>query len=485
MKIFLLLSIPITVLFWMNPLSSSSQENPADETTLTIHLRGVYKSKISLLALTNSRLFKPISEVEGVRNGETAILTVAPQFLPGEFVIRFDSQAKEEDHPYPSEKYLFIGDQDLELWVRPVYCNNPDSTWFQPGERENHAFTSFMTENSKHRKDLEVLQDLLLRYDDTGSLFYLQGVNEFERRRQLYNQWLEERIKADCGYFVSSIYIFQYMPPVPTEGTEQERLLALISHYFDGMDFNHTRMIRTSYLKKWMDNYVNLYGQLATTIALRDSLFSAAGRNAIGRAKQGDPLMYGWMVDYFYTGYETNGIDAGMLILEPYLSDPRCLTSKRLEINKRLEGIQNLVPGTTAPDFVIRDGQGKPIQLSGIETSARFILLLFWSAGCSHCAELAGELSHWQQQPGISNKVGVVAVSLDDNEQDTELWRKKIPELPGWIHLHDPAGVNSDAANAYSILSTPVMFLLDPGSGKIVGLPQTLEEVIQLTEKTK
>ncbi len=43
---------------------------------------------------------------------------------------------------------------------------------------------------------------------------------------------------------------------------------SLINHYFDGIDFNDSLIIKTSDINKWMDNYVNLYGQLSTTVAL-------------------------------------------------------------------------------------------------------------------------------------------------------------------------------------------------------------------------
>ncbi len=107
------------------------------DVALTIHLRGVYESKISLLAMSGSGTFKPIAEMPGIKNGETTKLAVSKEHLPGEFVLRFDYKEKESSTPYPSEKNIFINDQDLELWVSPTYCNNSDSTWFQKGEREN------------------------------------------------------------------------------------------------------------------------------------------------------------------------------------------------------------------------------------------------------------------------------------------------------------------------------------------------------------
>ena len=117
------------------------------DVTLTLHLRGVYESKISILALTISKTFKPIVEVPGIKDGETTKIIIPKDKLPGEFVIRFDYKENESSTPYPSEKNIFAYQQDLELWVSPKYCNNGDSTRFQTGELENATFVQFSKEN--------------------------------------------------------------------------------------------------------------------------------------------------------------------------------------------------------------------------------------------------------------------------------------------------------------------------------------------------
>ncbi|HCU20161.1 MAG TPA: alkyl hydroperoxide reductase, partial [Bacteroidales bacterium] len=148
-----------------------------------------------------------------------------------------------------------------------------------------------------------------------------------------------------------------------------------------------------------MDGYVNLYGELATTTALRDSLFTLAGKNAIEKAKNGDPLVSGWMVDYFFRGYESFNIQAGIKMLEPYLDDPDCLTTKRQEINRRLEGIKSRVKGSPAPDIVMQDSDNNPFILSSYQGGKNNILILFWSADCVHCKETTDKLYRWYQDP--------------------------------------------------------------------------------------
>jgi hypothetical protein len=117
----------------------------AQDINITIHFRGVYESKISLLHLSGEGTSKPVNVVQSVKNGEIVSLKVTRAYLPGEFVLRFDYKENASSSSYPSEKRIIINDQDLQLWVHPIYCNNPDSTWFQKDERENSANSSFLT----------------------------------------------------------------------------------------------------------------------------------------------------------------------------------------------------------------------------------------------------------------------------------------------------------------------------------------------------
>ncbi|MCX6269057.1 MAG: thioredoxin-like domain-containing protein [Bacteroidetes bacterium] len=475
-KLMRLNRIIATVALLSFSVSFYSSAQPKD-ITITIHLRGVYESKISVLALTVSKTFKPIVEVPGIKDGQTTKISIPKDKLPGEFVLRFDYKENEASTPYPSEKNIFAYQQDLELWVSPKYCNNGDSTRFQPGELENATFVNFSKENGRQKEKIGLLQNFLMNYDDSESAFFIQGIKEYDQRRQAYNQWLVTRALQDSALFVSNLYRFQFIPEISLKGNETDRIHSLINHYFDGMDFKDPLLIKTAELNKWMDNYVNLYGQLSTTTALRDSLFPAAGRTAIEKARQGHPMVYGWMVDYFYRGYEANAIDAGMKILEPYLNDPNCLTSKRQEIERRLKGMETLVVGAKAPDISLKDSTASLFELNKFKTPCKYILLLFWSAGCSHCVETVDFLYPWQQQPDVKQKMEVVAISLDETDAEVAAMKLKLAKLGGWKHLHAPDGVRSKVASDYFVLATPVMVLLDAKTREIVAMPNTPDEL--------
>lgn len=252
----------------------------------------------------------------------------------------------------------------------------------------------------------------------------------------------------------------------------------MINHYFDGIDFNDPVITKTSQINDWMNRYVNLYGQMATTVALRDSLFPAAAKTSIDKAKQGSPIVFGWMVDYFYKGFESNNIQSGMKILQPYLDDPNCLTTKRLEIDRRLKGMETLVAGSRAPDIALKDNGGGLFELYTFKPAEQYTLLLFWSADCGHCMETVNALYPWHKKPEIQKKVSVVAVSLDETETEVKAWEQKLKDLPGWKQLRAEEGVRSKVANDYFILATPVMVLLDTRTKQIIAIPNTINELL-------
>jgi hypothetical protein len=175
-----ILVIIVLIELLTSPVLLYSQTREID---ITIHICGASESKISLLSLSGTKLFKSIAEAQGIKNGEVAKFYLPKENLPGEFILRFNYKDKKESTFYPCEKNIFISDQDLEFWINPINCNNPDSSWFQQGERENTAYALFKKENNQQKEKLELLQQFLLKYDDTKSKFFKQG-NELPRGKQ-------------------------------------------------------------------------------------------------------------------------------------------------------------------------------------------------------------------------------------------------------------------------------------------------------------
>ncbi len=469
-------SIVLMVLF----TSASGQQSSTQDAKgryVIVTLKEAYDTKITITPFDGLRAVKAIAEVNGLKNGETIKLFIPEQYLPGEFVLRLDYRTNESDTPYPSEKNIFINQQDIELSINPPFINNGDSTQFKEGENENTVYGNFMVENAKKRKQIDLLQQFLMAYDQPQAKFYTIGIKEFEHRRNDYNQWLKDQAKINKNLFVSNLFQFQYIPSIAWGGNEEDRLNQLLKTFFDGIDFNDPIIIRTRELNKKMSDFMGLYGVKATTLEMRDSMFTEAGSVACNIASKGHPKVYGWMVDYFYNGYETYQIDKGMQMLQKHIENPNCLTSKRQQILKRIEGMKTLISGKIAPDFTLNDSENNPFNFHTFHGNATYKLLVFWAADCSHCEELIDNLSKWYAVPENRTLVDIVAVSMDESEVGIQKWKQAILNLKGWNHMHAIKGVNSVVANDYSILSTPVMMLVDSQSNIIKSNPDSVKEL--------
>jgi thioredoxin-related protein len=166
-----------------------------------------------------------------------------------------------------------------------------------------------------------------------------------------------------------------------------------------------------------------------------------------------------------------------MKVLEPYLTDPNCRTSKRMEIERRLKGMETLIKGTRAPNILLMDADSSMFELNKYRPSTNLILLLFWSAECSHCTETIDALYPWQIQPEIQNKMSVVAISLDETKTEIQAWDNKIKSLVGWKHMRAIDGIRSKVASDYFVLATPVMILLDANNKEIISLPSSFTQL--------
>jgi len=441
--------------------------------TLTVKLRCVYDSKITLTPFNGVRFATPLAVVPGVKAGGETQFTVPDSLLPGEFLIRFDYRAKLSDSPYPAELQLYLNRENIRVEANPLALHG-DSLRLT-GDRENTAWSVFMNKSAQQRQSLGLLQQLLEQYDRPGSIEWKGALKAYEERRTAYNQWIDAQVVAQKDLYVSHLFRFQWLKAENWTASPAVRADAQCRNWFKDINLNDTLILRSRQMNELMNGFMGIYGSRSTTEALRDSLFTQAGRVAIGAASTGHPRVYGWMVDYFYNGYETYNIVSGMKMLEQHLNNPDCLTSRRLAIAKRLEGIKNLIPGVKVRNVMVHTvaDREETIMMSTCDKAYR--LLVFYDSECDHCRDLLATLRKWYALPDNSKKLEVVSVSVDNI---FALWKPAFTAnaFP-WTDRYAPGGINSKAASDYYVLSAPNMFLVNK-NGTLVGSPNTVEEMM-------
>jgi len=436
---------------------------------VTVQLRGVHSSNITLTPFNGVRFALPLQHIDSVLPGNRCRFIVPDSLLPGEFLLRFDYRAKAGDAPYPAEMQFYLNRENIRLYAHPLHLSG-DSLRME-GDVENTVWNGFQKTNMLHRQQIGLLEQLLGNYTRRNSKLYAVALKEYEDRRVDYNRWLDSMTVAHRDCYVSHLFKFQQIGKQNWLALPADRVEGVAAHWFDGFNFNDTTVLRSRQMGEFINGYLSLYGMRATSEAIRDSLFTQAGRQACRLASAGNPKVYGWFVDYFYLGYETYNITSGLRMLEEHQNNPRCLTSKKMEIARRLAGLKNQLPGTQCANLLVHDFDDRPHTIN-LQGNTKKQLVLFYESDCGHCIDLLAELTKWYAEPEHAAALTVYTIALDDTRQHWEpaFLKNKFPWTDRWA----PGGVNSQAAADYYMLSTPSLFLLDE-NGKLLSIPTSVE----------
>ena len=123
-------------------------------------------------------------------------------------------------------------------------------------------------------------------------------------------------------------------------------------------------------------------------------------------------------------------------------------------------GTELLKPGTPAPDFCLKDIDGKEVRLSDFR--GRQAVLVFWASWCPDCRAEVPELKRLQ----ASSDAVFVSISFD---RTFNAFKAYVTEQElGGVQLFDPAGKKESAVAAlFHVKWIPSLYLIGP-DGKVV-----------------
>jgi peroxiredoxin len=146
------------------------------------------------------------------------------------------------------------------------------------------------------------------------------------------------------------------------------------------------------------------------------------------------------------------------------LSPSLYYTSYAKEIRQKLDVLEMLAVGKTAPDFTQNDTSGKPVSLKDFR--GKYVLLDFWASWCKPCR---ADNPNVVKAFDTYNDKGftVLSVSLDQPGKK-DAWLTAIhKDGLTWTHVSDLQFWDNAVARLYGINAIPANLLIDP-NGTII-----------------
>ena len=147
------------------------------------------------------------------------------------------------------------------------------------------------------------------------------------------------------------------------------------------------------------------------------------------------------------------------------LYNPSCKPSEELynafspEIKASFYGkkvrqeIEGLLAGKKAPDFTLKDANGKEYTLKQLLKGHQYLLVDFWASWCAPCRKSILEVKEFAQKYADKG-MAVLSISVD---KDRDAWLKALEEeqMP-WTNLWDDVGIKT----RYGVKGIPSVFLI-------------------------
>ena len=124
------------------------------------------------------------------------------------------------------------------------------------------------------------------------------------------------------------------------------------------------------------------------------------------------------------------------------------------EEQEKAKARENVSEGKPAPDFTLKDLQGKDLTLSSLR--GKYVVLDFWGSWCGWCIKGIPEMKKYYEK--YKGKMEILGIDCRDTE---EKWKEAVEkhELP-WLHVRNEG--NPDVSTLYAIEGYPTKIVIDP-----------------------
>ena len=328
----------------------------------------------------------------------------------------------------------------------------------------------------------------------------VDGMNKDLAVLQLGDVTISDTVKVKNGKFEISLPSIEsdkytvkfinhgiYMPVVLNNGSVRA------SADVDEIKYNHLQKVHVSGVKYYdllriwessLDSVINTYDDHTKELYYKylkpgeKDVKSKEKREAITYVMKNNPTMEQDLSDWRYKFILENVNDYFMVdllynvkgILKPgQLATIASKIPERLKnhagfakMKTYLEESKNVSIGSIAPEFTIKDINGKDFSLNSLR--GNYVILDFWASWCAPCREAFPHVKALRKLYEKEN-LKVVSISIDKNEN---AWKKaSVKENIDWINLISNTKSENSVDKKYLVEAIPTIILIGK-DGKII-----------------
>jgi thiol-disulfide isomerase/thioredoxin len=391
--------------------------------------------------------------------------------------INLDSKGKaifSGEKTLPQGIYMIVlpGKQYFEILMSAdqffsVNCTYTDyfNTLKFSGSDENNAFIIYQKRwVEMQKKASAIIKRLQNNRQNADSLRILSEMQK--KQEDTMKSYLHDVIKDNNGNLLSLLVKAMLPVEVPLisapQGSKNPDSIKWVltylynkDHFFDNIDINDDRLLRTPILQSKLNSFfTNVLIQSPDTISKEID-------KIIGKVKDNYKI-FQFISVYLFNHFresEIMGHDAIVVKLadEIYLSGKADWVSNDFkdDLRKQVDRLRPNLIGVKAQDLIMNSYKGVFVSLYDIEKE--FTILYFWEPDCGHCVEATPKLKAYYDK--VKNQ-GIEVFSVCTTGERAK-WEKYIVEHNlDWINGWDPER-RTNFGYYYNVESTPMIYILD------------------------
>ncbi|MCK5137931.1 MAG: AhpC/TSA family protein [Bacteroidales bacterium] len=340
---------------------------------------------------------------------------------------------------------------------------------------ENQVYSEFMAfeldYEDKLRREYNQLYSTESDHPD-----HVSAVRVYDALQHQRTRFMDSLTAIYPGLYAIRIMNAFLAPVIPGSMSHIERIDTLKSCFFDHAAMDDPLLLYAPVYTFKLIDYLSLFKLDTLSMDQQEEQFIEAVDRIMDNVSP-DPELRSFVVEFMLEGFDLLGMEQVQVHLADHYLDESCEADIVELVLSRMEGYKKMTAGQKAPDFVIRDINGKNHQLSHL--SNRYVLVMFWASTCEHCQEMIPDLHEWYLQ---ENSIGmeIIAISVDTSAAFFEAFVSE--SSPQWITSYDPLGWNGRVPGDYYLYATPSLFLLD-GEQTILARPATFRQFLRAVKK--